>query len=479
LSTEQKQEIVQSLAQYLAQLYRIRFDKIGSLVYDKSADTLKPVQPTSLRSWFLEVVMRLSIWSTVAYLYHVAISLPSRLTPTKPLPKQEREIIVGPDATITDPRLETGPFSTAFDWIQVRLQQATRTAIVIANTPGQDIEKPIDLIGECFTWRQHIYTRRRKSLGRVEPSGSATSIYHPIRASTVLISNTGKLAGFTNWDEVAVWPYWAVTSIPDALVSREILEMPTLDQFINSDRLDDKPVESRDCIMEAYAKSQARLAITGSTRDFDKYPDDSYVRRFWNLLEEYEKTKLRDYFLGQMKTLEPNWIETRVKRKRKRSIARMMDDLVNQIFVMCGDWLYAEYFDPEVVETSEDDWEGDDKTVAGDSEEEDPGNDDETGNDAQPATPAAEGDAVASPVVDGNGEDQPKVDPVANDAAERDGSRDQGEQPETGAVVNDTTEGDGAGVEGDQPAAEPAANDADDDSDDSSQADSLELSDVE
>jgi hypothetical protein len=229
LSTEQKQEIVQSLAQYLAQLYRIRFDKIGSLVYDKSADTLKPVQPTSLRSWFLEVVMRLSIWSTVAYLYHVAISLPSRLTPTKPLPKQEREIIVGPDATITDPRLETGPFSTAFDWIQVRLQQATRTAMIIANSTGQDIEKPIDLIGECFTWRQHFYTRRRKSLGRVEPSGSATSIYHPVRASTILISDTGKLAGFTNWDEVAVWPYWAVTSVPDALVSREILEMPTLE----------------------------------------------------------------------------------------------------------------------------------------------------------------------------------------------------------------------------------------------------------
>jgi hypothetical protein len=233
--------------------------------------------------------------------------------------------------------------------------------------------------------------------------------------------------------------------------------------------------------MEAYAKSQARLAITGSTRDFGKYPDDSHVRRFWNRLEEYEKTKLRDYFLAQMNDLEPNWIETRVKRKRKRSIARMMDDLVNQIFVMCGDWLYAEYFDPEVVETLEDDWEGDDETVAGDSEEEEPGNDDEAGNDAQPeATSAAEGNALASAdVVDGDGGDQPKVDRVANDAAEGDGTRDQGDQPETGAVVNDTTEGDGAGGEGDQPAAEPAANDAADDSDDSSQADSLELSDVE
>jgi hypothetical protein len=73
LSTEQKQEIVQSLAQYLAQLYPIRFDKIGSLVYDKSTDTPKPVQPTSPQSWLLEVVMRLSVWSAVAYLYHVFI----------------------------------------------------------------------------------------------------------------------------------------------------------------------------------------------------------------------------------------------------------------------------------------------------------------------------------------------------------------------------------------------------------------------
>jgi hypothetical protein len=41
LSMEQKQSITRDVARYLAQLYHIRFDKIGSLVYDSNRTALR------------------------------------------------------------------------------------------------------------------------------------------------------------------------------------------------------------------------------------------------------------------------------------------------------------------------------------------------------------------------------------------------------------------------------------------------------
>lgn len=381
---EQKEEIVRSLAQYLAQLYRIRFDKIGSLVYEKSTDTPQLVRFKSLRTRFLEGLVRLFFWSAIAWLHHVATSFSAPFISTKPLPKSESKIVVGPDSTITNPGLGRGPFLKPYDWLQVRLQQAVRTALMAAHTPGCSTEEHVEIMSEALRWKNHIYRRRDRSLKRLEPS-SATSIYHPIRASTVLISENGQLTGFTNWDTIAVWPCWAVTGLPEALISREILEEPTLAEFIDLDRIDDRPLESHACLSEAYAASNARLAMTRSTQGFDRYPDEARVRPYWDRLEAYEKTKLRDLFLSRMKDLAPGWVEIRVKRKRKRLIARIVEDLNHHTKRVCDDWLEPTYFDPEVAGAPEDSLGGNEETIGPDSDADgNPRSDDEqTGNGAQ------------------------------------------------------------------------------------------------
>lgn len=51
LTLGQERSITQDLARYLAQLYRIRFDKIGGLVYDTDTPSPLRLSTSSSYSW--------------------------------------------------------------------------------------------------------------------------------------------------------------------------------------------------------------------------------------------------------------------------------------------------------------------------------------------------------------------------------------------------------------------------------------------
>jgi hypothetical protein len=162
---EQKQSITRDLARYLAQLYHIRFDKIGSLVYDSNGSTLPEREsPTKSNSW-LDWWCALWLWYTwsCCAIVNLVTSSPSpqrhRTTP----PLLGNNLVVGKDRSITYPGLAIGPFDNARDWLSSRLQQTIRNNLALAENDVNYVIESSSIISESIRWTE--YLRQRPSVG--------------------------------------------------------------------------------------------------------------------------------------------------------------------------------------------------------------------------------------------------------------------------------------------------------------------------
>lgn len=330
LSMDQKAAIVQNLARYLAQLHLIRFDKIGSLVYDNSDDLLSPVRPTiaSWSSWF-DLWCYLWIWFLRLSSAVVTWITPPTQPQRTPSHSPSNKIVVGKDPFITYPGLPTGPFQNVRDWFLARLQQTIRNNLTPAETDGNYIDRHSRVISESIRWTEYI--RQRPSLGT---AGRTTTLYHPVKESSILVSDDGQLIGLLNYDNVRVCPVWTVTVMPDALMSHDNEMATTVEEFIESRSSQFSPAD-RAIISEALAKSTAHRAITKSELDDpSQWPHYShrivaYITAYWKQLETYEKTRLRDLLLSTMSGLAPEWVTVYSKRKMDATIGIRVRDLVN------------------------------------------------------------------------------------------------------------------------------------------------------
>lgn len=329
---EQKQSITRDLARYLAQLYHIRFDKIGSLVYDGNGTTLPEREsPARSNSW-LDSWCALWLWLTwsCCAIVNSVTSSPQRHRTT---PLLGNNIVVGKDWSITYPGLAIGPFDNARDWLSSRLQQTIRNNLALAENDVNWVIESSSIISESIRWTE--YLRQRPSVGRRE---TFTTLYHHIRESSDIISNDGQLAGLLNWDRISVCPTWASTAVPDALVSSDSEMLMTFEEFIESQSSQMVlPPADHAAILEAYAESTTHLAMTGSSVDdpsqwpHQHYPYriSSYITLYWDQLETYEKTRMRDVFLSTMGDLAPDWVAVHSRRKMDTAIAIKVRDLVN------------------------------------------------------------------------------------------------------------------------------------------------------
>lgn len=218
LAMEQKCSIAQDLARYLAQLYLIRFDRMGSLVYDTIDDTPSPAsrQSPTLWSCCLNLWCRLLLWFCWLWSTYTMVNWVARVShrqlPSTPPPRNA--IVVGKDLFITDPGLPAGPFTNSRDWFLARLQQTIRSNLTIAEAYGYSVDIECSIILESMRWSEYL---RQRTVLRTEER--ATTIYHPIKESSILVSDDGKVAGLLDWDNISVCPLWMVTAIPAALLS--------------------------------------------------------------------------------------------------------------------------------------------------------------------------------------------------------------------------------------------------------------------
>lgn len=374
LSMEQKQSITRDLARYLAQLYRIRFDKIGSLVYDVRDDTPSPA--FTLTDWRPLLVLWCWFWSWLSWSWSAGVNSVTLTPPTRrrstSFPSRNNKIAVGKDPSITYPDLQKGPFTNARDWFSSRLQQNIRNNLTLAEDDVNWADECSTIISESIRWTE--YLRQRPSVAHRERS---TTICHFIRDSSIVISDDGELAGLVNWDNLSVCPLWVATAIPDALLTNDNETSMTFEEFTESQSTQFSPAEHV-MILEAYAKSIAHLVSTGSDLDNPaRYPHYPYrianhIQLHFRKLEMYEKTRLRDLFLTTMSTLAPDWVTVHSRRKMDTAIGLRVRDLVS------GSPRYLRHFKIEFDDCprwtdspSQQSWPSDDETIYEGSDVED------------------------------------------------------------------------------------------------------------
>jgi len=104
------------------------------------------------------------------------------------------------------------------------------------------------------------------------PTDKDTFILHhqDLSCNNIMLSNTHSLAGIIDWECVHTTPLWLACQIP---------------KFLHSSSRDEPPI-----------------------RD-DEFEDEWYEKAYFDDLEEYEKTQLREFFLEEMERLCPEWVE--------------------------------------------------------------------------------------------------------------------------------------------------------------------------
>lgn len=324
LSLEQKQSIAHDLARYLAQLYRIRFDKIGGLVYE-DPPTPTPAQHTSLS--YLWNTLWSWLWTWLAWICPIIVDwvTASALHTASPPP---RKIVVGQDSTILSVGLYKGPFTNASDWFQARLLDIGLLQVGFAEEPEPHMpENKVNYIRETFKWIDFV--RRRPSLSLDE---TVTTIYHPITAESIIISDEGKVAGLLDWDEVCACPLWAVTEVPDVILGEDHERAVTIDGFIQS-----RQSTNREIPPEQHAAFVEAVAVSTNLDMRDCYfeyllPDlpwlvDSAIYSHWPEVCAFEKTQMRKVFHATMADLAPDWVDLRSSRRMDMAIAAGLDEM--------------------------------------------------------------------------------------------------------------------------------------------------------
>lgn len=97
-------------------------------------------------------------------------------------------------------------------------------------------------------------------------------LHHDLCLRNILVDNNGNVTSVVDWEIVSALQVWKACSYPS---------------FLEGRRRDDKPNQ------------------TNYLRDEKGEVD----RIYWDFLMEYELTKLRRYFLDEMRRLEPEWID--------------------------------------------------------------------------------------------------------------------------------------------------------------------------
>lgn len=97
--------------------------------------------------------------------------------------------------------------------------------LVCAEYPEECDDNDIRYISELVRWA--AYLQQRPSLSAEE---SITTVHHPIKAESIIISEDGRVAGLLDWDDVRVCPLWAVTAVPDMLLSEHNEEEVTVEE---------------------------------------------------------------------------------------------------------------------------------------------------------------------------------------------------------------------------------------------------------
>jgi hypothetical protein len=217
-------------------------------------------------------------------------------------------------------------------------------------------------IAETLRWIKYI--QQPPSLRRKE---RFTTVYHPVKASSIIISDDGTVGGLLDWDSVCVCPPWATIANPDVTASdHSDGEMTVEDCFPT-------PLSPELTAIFLDAREKSRWLDMENRSLDDALPDlpkevRSAICTYWYELSKYEKTQMRYAFVETMKEVAPAWIDLADRRKRDANIAIGVRLMVRGSLTSLSEYT-EEHLSPFATDNvSEASWPSDEETSYGDSD---------------------------------------------------------------------------------------------------------------
>ncbi|KAF7117345.1 hypothetical protein CNMCM5793_006094 [Aspergillus hiratsukae] len=181
-----------------------------------------------------------------------------------------------------------GPFRSSKDWITARLtlsENAQRSNLakypagVDLDSDGEDevhdAKRTLQIIDKLKSLLPLVFPTNDNN---PEPS----MIFHDdLSRHNIIVSEGGKLTGVIDWECCSALPLWKACDYPSFLEGKERREKPDIGRYYH---------------------------------DANGEPDELY----WEHLLEHERTIFRDLFIGDMKRVEPGWVEVFDKSEIQR-----------------------------------------------------------------------------------------------------------------------------------------------------------------
>jgi hypothetical protein len=265
LSMDTKGELVKQIAKYQAQLFRHKFPAIGNIFINPGDQLASREGPRGTVATGPEQVPLQSPESLPALGQLVSMSF-----------------FWGDRINQDVPR---GLFTKSEDWIRARLALVLSDQERIIKTSSDEGEI------EDAQAAKEIAQRALDLLPSMFPPGNTSPessiLFHDdLSMQNILIYEDGKITGIVDWECVSTLPLWKASDFPQFLEGRERSEEPQRDQYSPESENED-----------ADGLDEGALGNEGISG------------LYWEHLQDYELTILREVFWKEMRELEPRWIE--------------------------------------------------------------------------------------------------------------------------------------------------------------------------
>ncbi|WVR03793.1 hypothetical protein IAU60_000788 [Kwoniella sp. DSM 27419] len=296
LSIAAKERIVEKIADFLAVLYGLRFQGIGSLHLaaldpDKTAICHSarinnfPVHP-----WVISILVLIALVTVpkalLAFVTFVLLrSINQRTQPSYVVgPIHSRDLV----NTGYDNELRK-PFTTGLEWALYRLEAARlssedtkRIGNIPADTRMTD-EEFVESIDHHLRDIARLVDLASKVLDDVEDCAETSISSDDLHSGNIMVDREGEITGIIDWEFVHTQPLWMACSLPKLLVTPLHPNCP--DQ-----------------------------------RTFEDPEDPTYHE----ILEYHHNHHLRQVFLERMGTLHPEWLQQYHAGKKRRDLFQLI-----------------------------------------------------------------------------------------------------------------------------------------------------------
>ncbi|KAF2240508.1 kinase-like protein [Trematosphaeria pertusa] len=269
ISWLKKELLVRKVITYLTQLFNKRFDGIGSLYIKK--DLVEPTEKGKPST--------LPIGET-KYCLGETVSLP---------------FFLGDHLTQSVSR---GPFKSSREWLAARLQLYISDSDKILSDSSIPEDDYDHISATCV---KQLAIKLMAILPKVFPENTQEDFIlhnHDLNTPNILVDAEGELTGIIDWECIHTSPLWFACQLPEFLCGPRRHELPMQSEYMCPN---------------------------------DETGEEELDEQYWDHMEEYEKTCLRQFFFEEMQRVLPEWVNALRESEVKADFELAMQYLDNEL----------------------------------------------------------------------------------------------------------------------------------------------------